>query len=216
MEIEWFSFKEANGRIDPWNESSTLLFFELLFSKSDCTSRRTSGRTPFHPRPFFYFLSRASFVDPSTCRRLLFTDHDNGRYARQQFPWLLRWPDCILSRLLLFELRPTIANLLEDDPHQRSNRVFHSLRSWVCHHTGDPTVLSRMSCQPFFFPSECWPFSPALPVTLTYPLLPRLTTDSWTGIVEDCRRRITIRPFTLADGSNLPPLRLTGGFCHAD
>ena len=39
----------------------------------------------------------------------------------------------------------------------------------MCHHTEEPTVLSRVSCRPA---PEYWPFSPALPVTLTHPLLP--------------------------------------------
>ena len=33
---------------------------------------------------------------------------------------------------------------------------------------------------------------------------------------EDCRPRTTWRPLTLAGSPALPPLRLTGGFCHAD
>ena len=37
---------------------------------------------------------------------------------------------------------------------------------------------------------------------------------SWAG--EDCRPRTTWRPLTLAGSPALPPLRLTGGFCHAD
>ena len=115
------------------------------------------------------------------------------------FFWSYDWP-----------VTQSIATLLEDDPHLRSNGAFHSLRPWVCHHTREPTVVSRVSCRPFFFP-ECWPFSPALPVTLTHPLLPPLTAGSWAGTGEDCCRRITWRPFTLAGSSVLPPLRLTAG-----
>ena len=33
---------------------------------------------------------------------------------------------------------------------------------------------------------------------------------------EDCRPRTTWRPLTLAGSPALPPLRLTGGVCHAD
>ena len=35
-------------------------------------------------------------------------------------------------------------------------------------------------------------------------------------ISEDCRPRTTWRPLSLAGSPVLPPLRLTGGFCHAD
>ena len=33
---------------------------------------------------------------------------------------------------------------------------------------------------------------------------------------EDCRPCTTLRPLTLAGSPALPPLRLTGGFCHTD
>ena len=79
VEIGWYSFKEPNWRIGPWNGSLTLVFFGLLTSTSDWPSRRTPGRTPFHPRALFCFLPCASFVGPSASRRHLFSDHDNGR-----------------------------------------------------------------------------------------------------------------------------------------
>ena len=69
----------------------------------------------------------------------------------------------------------------------------------MCHHTREPTVLSRVSCRPFHlnfdrFHKTC--------------LLPWRTSR----IGEDCRPRTTWRPLTLAGSPALPPLRLTGGF----
>ena len=73
----------------------------------------------------------------------------------------------------------------------------------MCHTTREPTVLSRVSCRPSHlnvdrFHQPC--------------LLPGRT--SRTG--EDCHHRTTWRPLTLAGSPVLPPLRLAGGFCHAD
>ena len=49
-----------------------------------------------------------------------------------------------------------------------------------------------------------------------FPYCHRYTAGCWAGIGEDCRPRTTWRPLTLAGSPALPPLRLTGGFCHAD
>ena len=91
--------------------------------------------------------------------------------------------------------------VFEDDPHPKLD-VGRPLKPWVCHHTREPTVLSRVSCRPFHlnvdrFHQPC--------------LLPGRT--SRTG--EDCRPRTTWRPLTIF-GSLALPVRLTGGFCHAD
>ena len=87
----------------------------------------------------------------------------------------LRRPDCTLSRLFASVAeeydRPVTQSIATPepgcpDPHPRSSRSL--LRPWVCHHTREPTVLSRVSCRPT---PEYWPFSPALSVTLAHPLL---------------------------------------------
>ena len=93
--------------------------------------------------------------------------------------------------------------VFEDDPHPRSD-AGRPLEPWVCHHTREPTVLSRVSCRPFHlnfdrFHEPC--------------LLPGRTSR----IGEDCR-------FSVPRGGQLPflgspalpPLRLTGGFRHAN
>ena len=70
----------------------------------------------------------------------------------------------------------SIATLLEDDPHLRSNGnlPFANSLSVSPHSGADGLVQGELP--PFFF-LECWPFSPALPVTLTHTLLPPLTAD---------------------------------------
>ena len=52
--------------------------------------------------------------------------------------------------------------VFEEDPHPRSD-AGRPLEPWVCRHTREPTVLSRVSCRPPHLHSR--PFSPALPVT---------------------------------------------------
>ena len=97
----------------------------------------------------------------------------------------------------------------------------HLLRSgrnspapWLCDHTQEPTVLSRVSYRPA---PEFRPFSPALPVTLAHPSLPQKHGWLW--------GRGQVRTVILVPrGDHLPLraarffllVRLTGGFCHGD
>ena len=111
--------------------------------------------------------------------------------GRSTFPALtLAWL-CILSRLRAEEydrlVTQSIANpgavFEDDDPHPRSD-AGRPLEPWVCHHTREPTVLSRVSCRQFHlnidrFHQPC--------------LLPGRTSR----IGEDCRPRTTWRPLTL-------------------
>ena len=93
--------------------------------------------------------------------------------------------------------------VFEDDLHPRPD-AGRPLEPWVCHHTREPTVLSRVSCRPLHlnfdrFHQPCllhgahfqdrWGLSSPYHVAATYPY--------WSNPA-------------------LPPLRLTGGFCHAD
>ena len=104
----------------------------------------------------------------------LCSDYDHGRQRsereQQLFPALtLAW--LYIEPSPCGEVRPAgdpvdsdPGAVFEDDPHPRSD-AGRPLEPWVCHHTRDPTVLSRVSCRSFH-----WPFSPALPVTMAQPL----------------------------------------------
>ena len=194
------------------------------FCSSDSSLAHQTGRRDAHRDEhlsthgcFFAFCrARLSWAHPLPADTFSVTTITDG-YAREQFPWLLRCPDCILSRLLLLELRPTGDPVDSDSSWRRSSSKierslpFAKVLSVSPHSGVDGLVQGELP--PFFFP----PWMLTVFTSLAcYPLLPRLTADSWAGIGEDCRRRITIRPFTVADSSNLPLLRLTGGFCHAD
>ena len=86
----------------------------------------------------------------------------------------LHRPDCTLSRLFASEHDSLVTQSIATpepgfpDPHPGSSRCL--LRPRVCHHTRDPTVLSRVSCRPA---PESWPFSPAFPLPC-YPGAPLL------------------------------------------
>ena len=73
--------------------------------------------------------------------------------------------------------------VFEENHHPRSDAGL-PLEPWVCHHTREPTVLSRVSCRPFHlnvdrFHQPC--------------LLPGRTSK----LGEDCRPRTTWQPLTL-------------------
>ena len=80
----------------------------------------------------------------------------------------------------------------------------------MCHHTLEPTVLSRVSCRPCHLNFDRF-YQPCL-LPWRNPLMP--PKHDWLlgrEIGEDCRPRTTWRPLTLAGSPVLPPLRLTGG-----
>ena len=173
--------------------SSSLFLFSPLssFFSPAFSSRREQrleetmeGRPPFRPASGSLVLCRpaAEFSPTGPIRfpQHLFSVHDHGRLrsSRQGFTidLALRRPDCTLSRLFAsvaeeYE-RPVTQPIATPEPgcpgpHPRSSR--NLLEPWVCLHTREPTVLSRVSCRPA---PEYWQFSPALPVTLAHPLLP--------------------------------------------
>ena len=132
----------------------------------------------------------------------------------------LRRPDCTLIRLFALVAeeydRPVTQSIATPepgcpDPHPKSSRSL--LKPWVCHHTREPTVLSRVTCRPT---PEFWPFSPALPVTLAHPSLP--PKHGWLG--QGWVRTVVPVPrgghLPFLGSPALPPLRLTGRFCHTD
>ena len=72
------------------------------------------------------------------------------------------------------------------------------------HHTWEPTVLSRASCRPSH---------------LNFHRFHQLRLFSWAHFQDRwglSDPRTTWRSLTLAGSPVLPPLCLTGGFCHAD
>ena len=88
----------------------------------------------------------------------LFGDHDHGRQRSDREPQL--FPALTLAWLYIEpspcgRVRPARdpvdsdpGVVFEDDPHPRSDGG-RPLEPWVCHHTREPTVLSRVSCRPF-------------------------------------------------------------------
>ena len=109
----------------------------------------------------------------------------------------LRRPDCTLRRLCAVEHDRPVTQSIDSDPGAIFEDDLHS------HHTREPTVWSRVSCRPSHlnidrFHQPC--------------LLPGRTSRT----EEDGHHCTTWRPLTLAGNRILPPLRLTGGFWHAD
>ena len=97
----------------------------------------------------------------STPRERQSTPISTGSHASHRHPLhsharaRSRRPDCTLSRLATLTAeeydRPVTQSIVTLEPgcpgpHPRLSRS--SLRSWVCHHTREPTVLSRVGCRP--------------------------------------------------------------------
>ena len=139
------------------------------------------------------------FNGPTRFPQHLFTAHDHGRLRSKQgatyaCTWSLPKPDCTSAVSTQEYDRPV------SDPgarlpglHLRLSR--RSLRPWMCHHTWEPTVLSRVSCRPVSLNLDRFNQPCLLP--WRNPLLPPITAGCWAGISEDCRRRTTWRPLTV-------------------
>ena len=118
-------------------------------------SRRTPGRTPFHPRQTFFWWK--SLSGPSASRNTFsvstITDGNarvGGRSTRSSLTlaWLYIEPSpCGGVRPAGDPVDSDPGAVFEDDPHPRSD-AGRPLEPWVCHHTREPTVLSRLSCRP--------------------------------------------------------------------
>ena len=125
----------------------TLVFFGLLTGSPDLLSRRTPGRTPFHPCAHCWPRDCA-LHGPIRFPQHLFSVHDHGRQRSDrgpQHPFLpLRWPDSTSSRLRTEEHdEPVTQSIATPEPgcpgpHPRSSRS--SLRPWMCHHTRELTI----------------------------------------------------------------------------
>ena len=125
-----------------------LVIFGLLASFWS-VSRRTQERSPFHPKQTLFcgvtFLRAHPLpTTPFQCPRSRTAPLGWGAAA----PFLtLRWPDCTLSRLRAEEYDRSVTQSIATDPHPRSD-AGRPPEPWVCHHTREPTVLSRVSCRP--------------------------------------------------------------------
>ena len=81
---------------------------------------------------------------------------DGNARARSRSSFLpLRWPDCTLSRLRAEEYDRPVTQSIPATPEPSSRTIptprldaGRPLEPWVCHHTWEPTVLSRASCRP--------------------------------------------------------------------
>ena len=167
--------------------------------------RRTPGRTPFHPCAVSPRPASRTHPLPTTpfqCTRSRTATLGKGGAAHLPaltLAWLYIEPSPRGG------IRPAgdpvdsdPGAVFEDDPHTRSD-AGRPQEPWVCHHTREPTVLSRLSCRP--------PHLIFLTVFTSLACSPRRTSR----VGEDCRPRITWRPLTLAGSPALPPLLLTGG-----
>ena len=126
-------------------------FFDLLLA----TSRRTSGRSPFHPKQT---LREVTYNGPIrfpqntffSCRRSRTATRNPGGHST---PSDLRTPYCTSSRLRAEEYdRPVTQSMATPEPSSRTiptlDRAVALPDSSVCHHTWEPTVLSKVSCRP--------------------------------------------------------------------
>ena len=150
--------------------------------------RRTPGRTPFHPRQTFFWW-KSLFLGPIRFPQHLFSVHDHGRQRSGRGPQPLtcpyvgltvHWPVSV-RRSMTGPVTQSIATPEPSSrtiPHSRSD-AGRPLEPWVCRHTREPTVLSRLSCRPPHLNFDR--FSPALPCS------PRRTSR----VGEDCRPRTT-------------------------
>ena len=135
---------------------TTLMIFGLLTGSPHRLSRCTPGRSPFHPKQTLcgvtFQRAHPLTTTPCQCPRSRTATLRHGAAA----PFLpLRWPDCTLNRLCAEEHdRPVTQSTatpepssFEDDPHPRSE-AGRPLEPWVCHHTLEPTAMSRVSNRP--------------------------------------------------------------------
>ena len=127
--LKWhMSISDANELLHP-SSLLPLVFFGLLTGSPDRLSRRTPGRTPFHPRAVS---SRTSSTDPSASHNTFSvptTTEGNARIrGRSTFPALtLVWlyiEQCLRAEEYDRHGGPVDSDpgaVFEDDPHPRSD-----------------------------------------------------------------------------------------------
>ena len=180
----------------------------------------SSGSSPAHHRPAFEAhpgantfpsvcgLTTSSFTDPSASRNTFsvstITDGNaRGGGRSHLLAWLYIEPfPCGGVRPAGDPVDSDPGAVFEDDPHSRSDAVRPLDLECVT------TPGSRPSCPGWAAAHSTW----MLTVFTSLACSPGRTSR----VGEDCRPRTTWRPLTLAGSPTLPPLRLTGGFCHAD
>ena len=203
--------------------TACLSSLSLLFGKSLVILGLPAGFSgtvsQAHPRAITFpprgrLLHGVTFLGPIRFWQHLFSVHDHGRLRSSWEPQL--WP-ALTQAWLYIEPSPCggvrpAGGPVDSDPRSRlRGRSPPKIERWsparalsVCRHTREPTVVVQGGL-PLISP-EFWPFSPALPVTLAH-----FQERSALSVL-----RTTWRPPTLAGSPALPPLRLTGGSCHAD
>ena len=188
VEVRWFHDKTShafpNSRL--WSSGSS----PACIVRSRCTIGATT-----YPSAFGIRCDENGSIPPTDLPLPASTD-DHGRLRSNKAVPRLKNLAITQARLYIEpsppfssrRVRPVTQSIATPEPrrpgpHPRSSRS--SLRPWLCHHTREPAVLSRVSCRPT---PEHWPFSPALPVTLAL-----------------SHPRTTWRPLTLAGSPVLPP-----------
>ena len=119
-------------------------------------------------------LAQSTVTRPPASRKYLFNIHDHGRLRLNwavpnsaPSPYVCLTVHGAVSLLVFGEYdRPVTQSTATPETSLRTiptlDRVTHSLRPWKCHHTWEPTVLSRARATAHS--AEYWPFSLILPV----------------------------------------------------
>ena len=129
----------------------TLVIFGLLTGSPVRLSRRTQGRSPFHP---MWAVDAALPMGPSASRNTFFNAHDHGRQRSDWGPQHLSCPHVGLTLHWAVSVRKTAAGdpvdsdpgaVFDDDLNPRSN-AGRSLESWVSPHSGADGVFTSIAC----------------------------------------------------------------------
>ena len=140
----------------------------MVFGLSDCrafpfSAERTKNEPPFHPSRSWRTW-RQKHCDTGHPRT-----HDHGRLPLNlavrnsaPSPYVGLTEHCAVS---FVRVRPSSVPV-DSDFRATFDRVKHSIRPWTCHHTRQPTVLSRESMSPIpvyvdrFHSLACYPGAP--------------------------------------------------------
>ena len=167
------------------------MILRLLTGSPDRLSKRTPRRSPFHPKQTLCGVTfqRAHPLPAKTFSVSTITDGNARIGGRSTFPaltlaWLYIEPSpCGGVRPAGDPVDSDPSVVFEDDPNPRSD-AGRPPEPWVCHHTREPTVLSRVSYRPFHLDVDRFH-------------QPCLSPGRTSRISEDCRPRTTWRPLTI-------------------